>query len=160
MSLQRRRELIIILHIMWKILHGKTSNNLNVLFVSRPRLGNLAVIPSKRRTSSTANLTLFDNSFAVQGPKLWNAIPYHLNVIQDLEHFKDKLTKFMLSLPDKLPIRGYTPPNTNSLLQLAQRARLYFAMGWSEDVMAPSSLDETQHRSHRSGHGRLRKTAP
>ncbi|XP_063688434.1 uncharacterized protein LOC134821660 [Bolinopsis microptera] len=32
---------------------------------------------------------------------------------------------------------------------LAQRARLYFAMGWSEDVMAPSSLDETQHRSHR-----------
>ena len=94
MSLQRRRERFIILH-MWKILHGKTSNDLNVLFVLRPRLGNLAVIPSKRRTSSTANLTLFDNSFAVQGPKLWNAIPYHLNVIQDLEHFKDKLTKFM-----------------------------------------------------------------
>ena len=115
MSLQRRRERFIILH-MWKILHGKTSNDLNVLFVSRPRLGNLAVIPSKRRTSSTANLTLFDNSFAVQGPKLWNAIHYHLNVIQDLEHFKDKLTKFMLSLPDKPPIRGYTPPNTNSLL--------------------------------------------
>ena len=39
---------------------------------------------------------------------------------------------------------------------LAQRARLYFAlelhqkMSESEsDVVAPSSLDETQHRSHR-----------
>ena len=37
MSLQRRRERFIILH-MWKILHGKTSNDLNVLFVLRPRL--------------------------------------------------------------------------------------------------------------------------
>ena len=34
---------------------------------------------------------------------------YHLNVIQYLEHFnKYKLTKFMLSLPDKPPIRGNT----------------------------------------------------
>ena len=115
MSLQRRRERFIILH-MWKILHQKTSNDLDVKFVVRPRFGNLAVIPSKCRTSSVANQSLYDNSFAVQGPKLWNAIPYHLNVTKDLEHFKDQLTKFMLSLPDKPPIRGYTPPNSNSLL--------------------------------------------
>ena len=43
-------------------------------------------------------------------------MPYQLNVIQDLEQFKDQLTKFMLSLPDMPPIRGYTPPNSNSLL--------------------------------------------
>ena len=115
MSLQRRRERFIILH-MWKILHGKTSNDLNIQFVTRPRFGILAVIPSKFKVSSAANQTLFDNSFAVQGPKLWNAIPYHLNVIQDLEHFKDQLTKFMLSLPDMPPIRGDRPPNSNSLL--------------------------------------------
>ncbi len=118
MSLQRRRERFIILH-MWKILNNMTSNDLNVQFVSRPRLGNLAVIPSARKTSSSANQSLFDNSFAVHGvhgPKLWNAMPYHLNVIQDLVSFKNKLTKFLLSLPDKPPIRGYTPPNTNSLL--------------------------------------------
>ena len=87
---------------------------------------------------------IWHNSFAVQGPKLWNSIPYHLNVIQDLDHFKDKLTKFiLLSHPDK-PISGYIP----SKAVIAQRATLYLAMGWSEDVMAPSSLDETQHRSH------------
>ena len=115
MSLQRRRERFIILH-MWKILNKKTSNDLEVQFVSRPRFGNLAVIPPARKVSSASNQSLFDSSFAVQGPKLWNAVPYHLNVIQDLEQFKNKLTQFMLSLPDMPPIRGYTPPNSNSLL--------------------------------------------
>ena len=115
MSLQRRRERFILLH-MWKISHGQTSNDLNVQFVSRPRLGTLAIIPSKSRTSSAANQTLFDNSFAVQSPKLWNAMPHNLNNIQSLEHFKDQLTKFLLSFPDMPPIRGCNPPNSNSLL--------------------------------------------
>ena len=49
MSLQRRRERFILLH-MWKILHGQTSNDLNVQFVSRPRLGTLAIIPVQQPT--------------------------------------------------------------------------------------------------------------
>ena len=69
MSLQRRRERFILLH-MWKILHHHTSNDINVQFVSRPRFGNLAVIPSACRHSSAANQSLYDNSFAVIGPKL------------------------------------------------------------------------------------------
>ena len=115
MSLQRRRERFIILH-MWKILNETASNDLNIQFVTRPRFGNLAKIPSARKNNTAANQSLFDNSFAVQSPKLWNAIPYHLNVIQDLQLFKDRLTKFMLSLPDKPPIRGYATLNSNSLL--------------------------------------------
>ena len=57
MSRQRRRERFILLH-MWKILHGQTSNDLNLQFVSWPRLGTLAIIPSKSRTSSAANQTV------------------------------------------------------------------------------------------------------
>ena len=114
-SLQKRRERFILLH-MWKILHGQTSNDPSVQLVSRPRLGTLAIILSKSRTSSAANQTLFDNSFAVQGPKLWNAMTQNLNNIQNLEHFKDQLTKFLLSFPDMPPIRGCSPPNSNSLL--------------------------------------------
>ena len=101
---------------MWKVLHGKTSNNLNIQFVSRQRLGNLAVIPSKSRSSSAANQTLFDQSFAVLSPIFWNAMPHHLNTIQGPELFKSQLIKFMLSIPDMPPIRGYTPPNNNSVL--------------------------------------------
>ena len=115
MSLQRRRERFIILH-MWKLLNNITSYDLNIQFVTRSRFGNLAIIPSSRKNRTAANQSLFDNSFAVQGPKLWNAIPYHLNVIQDLQQVKDRLTKFMLSLPDKPPIRGYATLNSNSLL--------------------------------------------
>ena len=114
-SLQRRRERFILLY-MWKILHEQTSNDFNVQFVSLPRLGTLAIIPSKSRTSSAANQTLFDNSFVVQGPKFWNAMPHNLSSIQSLEHFKNQLTKFLLSFPDMPPIKGCTPPNSNSLL--------------------------------------------
>ena len=44
MSLQRRRERYIILH-MWKVLHSTTSNDLNIEFVHRPRFGNQANVP-------------------------------------------------------------------------------------------------------------------
>ena len=115
MSLQRRRERFILLH-MWKILNMHTSNDIDVQFVSRPRLGNLAIVPSACRFSSVANRSLYECSFSVIGPKLWNAMPYHLNVISDQELFKSQLTKFLLSLPDTPPIRGYSPKNTNSLL--------------------------------------------
>ena len=124
---------------------------MHIQFVSRPRLGNHAIIPSKRRVSSAANQTLYDNSFAVQGLKLWNAVPYHLNVIQDFQHFKKQLTKFMLSLPDKpLHQSGAIHLHTPTLCCAGMTSKtLLFALGWSEDVMALSKLDETLHRSHR-----------
>ena len=74
-----------------------TSNDINVQFVSRPGFVNLAVIPTACRHSSATNQSPYDN--AVRGPKLWNAMLYHL------------LGLFMLSLTDTPPIRGYTPQN-------------------------------------------------
>ena len=115
MSLQRRRERFIILHI-WKVLHGQTSNDLQIQFIIRSRTGIQAIVPSLNTVSSHRHQSMYDNSFAVMGPKLWNAIPYHLNNIADFDAFKSKLTTFLLTLPDKPPVRGYTPPNSNSLL--------------------------------------------
>ena len=110
-----RRERYIIQH-MWKLLHGQTSNDLQIQFVHRPRFGNQAKIPTVNKESSLAHHTLYDCSFAVMGPKLWNSIPYPLNNMSDFTSFKNQLTRFMLSVPDKPPIRGYTSPNTNSVL--------------------------------------------
>ena len=115
MSLQRRRERYIIIH-MWKILNGVTSNDLKIQFVSRPRFGNLAIVPPAKKSASAAHQSMYDRSFAVMGPRLWNAMPYHMNIIQDLDQFKSGLTKFLLTVPDMPPIRGYTGPNHNSLL--------------------------------------------
>ena len=115
MSLQRRRERYILVH-MWKILYGQTSNDLQIQFHSRSRLGTLATIPSLSRASSSRHQSMYDSSFTVLGPKLWNAMPYYLNGIADFAPFKSRLTAFMLSVPDKPPVRGYTTPNSNSLL--------------------------------------------
>ena len=115
MSLQRRRERIIILH-MWKILNKSTSNDLNIQFNQRNCLGIQAIVPPIRKKSSQAFQTLYENSFSVKVSKLWNSIPYDLTGIKTLDDFKSKLTKFLLLIPDKPPIRGYTSPNSNSIL--------------------------------------------
>ena len=115
LSLQRRRERYILIH-MWKLLHGHTSNDLGITFYSRSRLGTQAAIPPLSNSSSCKYQSLYDSSFAVLGPKLWNAMPYHLNSIADFPAFKAKLTAFLLSVPDKPPVRGYTAQNSNSLL--------------------------------------------
>ena len=58
MSLQRRRECYVIMH-MWKILHGLTSNDLQVQFTVNARLRNLAKVPSFRKKISAAHQTLY-----------------------------------------------------------------------------------------------------
>jgi hypothetical protein len=69
MSLQRRRERYIIL-IMWKILHKVVPNCCAIKFRVTSRQGEVALIPPLSKTSSQSNQSLYDRSFAVQGPKL------------------------------------------------------------------------------------------
>ena len=115
MSLQRRRERFIMLT-MWKILHGKTSNDLNIRFHERSRSGIQAVVPSISHESSAFHQSLYDSSFAVIGPKLWNCIPSNLNSIIQFDLFKKELTAFLMSVPDTPPAKGYSPKNSNSVL--------------------------------------------
>ena len=68
---------------MWKVLHSTTSNDLNIKFVHRPRLGHQAKVPVRNMSSSAFHFSAYEHSFAVMGPKLWNCIPYVLNTIQD-----------------------------------------------------------------------------
>ncbi|KAL5249177.1 hypothetical protein ACHWQZ_G018132 [Mnemiopsis leidyi] len=115
MSLQRRRERYIIIHV-WKILNGRCPNDVDIKFLESKRHGKKAVVPSLTKSSSKRNQTLYDNSFAVIGPRLWNTIPPNLHSIEDPEHFKSMLTDFFKSFPDKPPIPGYSGRNGNSLL--------------------------------------------
>ena len=115
MSLQRRRERYIIIH-MWKILHGTTSNDLKVQFQQKSRTGTQAVVPPFTAKSSQRHKSMYDGSFGVMGPKLWNSIPYGINSLAKFDVFKSRLTAFLLNVPDQPPVKGYTPPNSNSLL--------------------------------------------
>ena len=95
---------------MWKILHDVTSNDINshdikVQFQLKSRTGTQAVVPSLTVNSLKSHQSLYDNSsFAVLGPKLW--IPYLLNSLTQLGVFIINLTTFLLTVPDKPPVKG------------------------------------------------------
>ena len=113
MSLQRRRERFIILH-MYKICHNLTDNDLNIIFTKTKRRETTAIVPPIARGSSCRAQSLYDCSFSVMGPRLWNKLPNDVRRKNSFDSFKAALTKMMLSLPDRPPVQGY--PSRNSLL--------------------------------------------
>ena len=94
MSLQRRRERYIIL-MMWKILHNIVPNCCHIDFKMTSRHGTIAVIPPLAKSSSSSNQTLYDQSFAVQGPKLWNKVPNSVKAAQSCDAIEISLSTFL-----------------------------------------------------------------
>ena len=119
MSLQRRRERYTIL-MMWKILHGVVPNCCHIEFTETTRYGIKAVIPSLSKCSSLRNQTLYDGSFAVRGPKLWNKVPAAVKAEKSFDSFKLSLSKFLALIPDNPPVPGYTCSWSNSLMDFTQ----------------------------------------
>ena len=91
-------------------------NNIDVKFNDNGRLGIKAVVPSLKRSSYAKAQSLYDNSFAVKGPKLWNILPKFVKEQNTLQGFKISLQKFLDGISDQPPVFGYTTPNNNSLL--------------------------------------------
>ena len=80
---------------MWKILNNVSPNDINIKFRPTGRLGVQAVVPSLVSTSSAANQSIYDRSFAVFGPWLWNVIPREIAVFSSAVQFKSSLTGWM-----------------------------------------------------------------
>jgi len=114
-SLQRRRERYSIIHV-WKILNGLCPNDINMGFKEHQRNGTRVVIPTLDTKAPKAAMTLYDNSFAVRGGRLWNTLPKEVNQMTELHSFKEKLGSFLNKIPDKPPVRGYSTSNRNSIL--------------------------------------------
>ena len=119
-SLQRRRERYIVLT-MWKILNNKIPN-MNVQFRPQSRLGIQAVVPSLAPGSRAANRTIYEQSFAVIGPTLWNCLPCQLTTIECASSFKAKISALIYSLLDEPPVSGYMRAHGNSLPEAVRRA--------------------------------------
>lgn len=134
MSLQRRRERYIIIQ-MWKIYHGVSPNDMKIKFAVPSRLGIKAIVPNLNRSSTQRHQSLYDSSFAVNGPRLWNTIPIQLPSIADPEQFKIKLTDFLLTIPDKPPVKGYCYSNKNSILDWYQNKAEMIKQGRSHNAM-------------------------
>ena len=113
MSLQRRRERYTILHI-YKILQNTAPNDVNISFNTSQRRGILAVIPPMSRKATPRLQSLYDSSFAVFGPRLWNSLPKMIRQEESFDKFKAAITRHMLNTPDEPPISGAA--SSNSLL--------------------------------------------
>ena len=87
------------------------ANKLNIRFEYHPRIGLTAKVPPFRKDCALANQTLYENSF------VWNCITAHTRAIKSMDTFKSKITQLMLSVADTPPIRGYTPINSNYILE-------------------------------------------
>ena len=81
MSLQRRRERYILLH-LFKVLHDTAPNDLNIKFTTSDRRGVLAVVPTLSRTAKPRIQSLYDSGFAVFAPRLWNSLPKKIRHIR------------------------------------------------------------------------------
>ena len=114
MSLQRRRERIIIIHV-WKILFGVYPNTIELEFKVHSRSGSVRAIIKPLPKLRGRLLTSFDESFIVKAAKLWNVLPAQLTDISSPESFKNKLNEFLRELPDRPPLPGYPYTCDNSL---------------------------------------------
>ena len=117
MSLQRRRERMIIIHI-WKILHCQCPNSIDLDFKVHSRTSSIKAVIKPLPKLGGKLLTLYDESFTIKSAKLWNVLPPNLTQITSLPLFITLLDKFLSEIPDKPPIAGYSHLSNNSLTTL------------------------------------------
>ena len=101
---------------MFKIINKLTPNDLNFEVHMSERRGLKVKVPSLNTKAPQRARSLYDASFGVVGPRLWNTLPRHLTLITDKSAFKTSLSRYLSTIPDHPPVDGY--PNRNSLLQL------------------------------------------
>ena len=70
---------------------------MDIQFQHPKRKAITARLPKLNKSCSGKHQTMYDSSFAVQGPKLWNLLPAGITQITDLETFKICLYNEFLS---------------------------------------------------------------
>ena len=114
-SLQRRRERFIIIQV-WKVINNISPNDLNFQIVTSERRGIKVKVPPINTRASQRSRSLYDSSFGVVGPRLWNTLPRKISLIKNKTTFKTALSKYLEWIPDEPPVDGYT--RRNSLLDI------------------------------------------
>ena len=97
---------------MFKILKNLSPNDLQVAWYYNDRLGLKAITPPKGK----GKVSIHESSFSIAGPKLWNILPKHVTLQPTLSTFKPSLGEFLNHFPDTPPVKGYSPINSNSLI--------------------------------------------
>ena len=150
-SLQRRRERFIIISV-WKIINNVSPNDLNFQITVNDRRGLKVKVPPLRNHSTRKSRSLYEQSFGVMGPRLWNTLPPHVSTITNKCTFKTSLSKYLTTIPDRPPVCGTT--SHNSLLDI-NRLQLINSGGRAPNVaaaadsaaVAPTGVHDGPHQT-------------
>ena len=110
-SQQRRLERYRILY-TWKILEGLVPN-CGIQETFNERRGRETIIPPLKGKQSIKSLR--EQSFQVNGPRLFNSLPKHIRNIRrvSIDDFKEHLDKYLQKIPDEPNVEGLTPATCN-----------------------------------------------
>ena len=132
LSLQRRLERYRILYI-WKIIEGKVPNCGVHIRMEDGRLGRMCQVPIINKNAPQSVQTMREQTFQVNGPKLYNSLPAKIRNITrcSIDDFKMALDQYLETIPDEPRVSGLTPGGctadaraSNSLLDQCRRPRL------------------------------------
>ena len=69
---------------------------------------------ARHQSENSTTASIYEASFGVIGPKLWNTLPRAISTITTKTTFKTRLTKYLSQFPDLPPVDGFA--SRNSLL--------------------------------------------
>ena len=113
-SLEHRQERFQIIYYVWSILeelvpnlYSNEVNRRGIYSYQHIRHGRKCVVPMIERGTYQK---LMSSNFYFHGPKLFNCLPKHLRNLSGCskDFFKNKLDKFLSTLPDELQLANYT----------------------------------------------------
>ena len=129
-SQERRIERYRVIYV-WKILEGYVPNCGVELATVNERLGRRVKIPDLKRNGRPAVQTLREQSFQINGARLFNSIPKKIrNIMKDQDHFKASLDEFLSSVPDQPWIGSLVPSATDQLTGRQSNSLL----AWTRDI--------------------------
>ena len=108
LSQERRMERYRIFYI-WKIIEQKAPNCGVEVAAENERLGRRCLIPSLQRNGRTAIQTLREQTFQVEGARLFNCIPKKLREVHSMDDFKEGLDLWLATVPDEPRMGGLVP---------------------------------------------------
>ena len=59
---------------------------------------------AKRGCINEGHQALYDNSFSVLGPRLWDTLLTELTGISSQQQLKERVTNYLFTIPDKPPV--------------------------------------------------------
>ena len=124
-SLQRRLERYRVLYI-WKILEGLSPNCGIQLKMEGGRLGRICSVPNRNNNAKTLVQSMREQTFQVNGPKLFNSLPVKLRSMTkcSLDQFKMALDNYLSNKPDEPNVSGGCTAEaraSNSILDQSKR---------------------------------------